>query len=273
MLFLARKPHPPLDRWVECLWLAECGPDYFGTEKIFPHGAAELIVNLSRPQRLLNKDDPSQATEYREAWVSGGQRSFLVVESTQDYKAVGIRFRPGGAYPFLRMPMIEFTDQVVELDQLWGRSVGLLRERLLEAVTPEAKFASIERFLLKLLRRERIEHRVVDYALARIGGDRNEGPFLIDDLIRELGVSSRHLRRLFQRHVGLGPKLVTRILAFQRVLGHFESAVGPRLTDISHLYGYYDQAHMIRDFKAFAGVSPSAFLKGRDPVGNSMLLD
>ena len=80
---------------------------------------------------------------------------------------MGVAFRPGGAFPFLRMPAGELRDTTVSLDALWGRLAIDLREQLLEAATHESRFEILERALLAELARGVSRYRALGFALGR----------------------------------------------------------------------------------------------------------
>ena len=80
----------------------------------------ELIVNLGDPQRLCAPDDPERQTVFRSSWVSGERTEPIVITEAGYVHLIGIRLRAGGAWPFLGVPLREFSDQVVELDTILG---------------------------------------------------------------------------------------------------------------------------------------------------------
>ena len=79
------------------------------------------------------------------------------------------------------------------------------------------------------------------------------------------GCSRRHLAAQFREHVGLPPKLLARILRFDRVIALLRHAEPERWAEVAYDCGYYDQAHFNRDFRQFAGSTPGAFLASRMP--------
>jgi transcriptional regulator GlxA family with amidase domain len=89
----------------------------------------------------------------------------------------------------------------------------------------------------------------------------------IGTLTEETGWSARHLIARFREEIGVTPKLAARILRFERVVARVEQARGVGWADIAYDCGYYDQAHLNRDFRQFAGTSPTAFAAALLPDG------
>lgn len=171
--------------------------------------------------------------------------------------AIRVVFLPGGAYPFFGVPVGELADRVVRLDDVWGTGATALCDRLL-AAPPSDRVPLLERALVDRLRRAPFEpaSALVARAAARMLGG---GPAAsIAEVARGLGVSERHLRRTFHATVGIGPKRYARIVRFQRALA---LGRGSRRTwtDVAREVGYFDQAHLIADFRDLAAASPAGF--------------
>ena len=137
---------------------------------------------------------------------------------------MGIHFRPGGAFPFFKLPADELHNMHVSLEDLWGRQAGLLRQQLLEAPTPIEKFRVIEDCLLAQALRPLKRHRAVDFALHLFG--RSNALPAIADVSDQIGISSRRFIQLFSGEVGLTPKLFCRVRRFQQVLHTIRTGAG-----------------------------------------------
>jgi hypothetical protein len=81
---------------------------------ILPDGAMELMINLGDPQKLCAWDNPAKHTIFRQSWISGERTTPIVIDEIGYVHLVGVRLRAGGAWPFLGIPLREFTDQVGE---------------------------------------------------------------------------------------------------------------------------------------------------------------
>jgi AraC-like DNA-binding protein len=266
---------PPLDRFVEYVtYYEDSFPDY-RIERLLPDGAVELIIDLhDTPKKLYDRDDTSRAQGFRHAWISGMRRRWILIEAAQGASMVVIRFRPGGAYPFFGTDIDAITDTVEHLDALISGAVAPLRERLLETPSVALKLAAVHEWLRRRAGDRLAMHPLVEHLAGRLHAP---GSLRIAALAQETGYTQRHLDTLFRRWVGLPPKQYARIRRFQRVLAHLVRgtpepspleagvAVTMRLGDpqwaaLAAEHGYYDQSHLVRDFREFAGLSPTAYV-------------
>lgn len=251
-------PRAPLSQAVELIWTTS-GTDYGRVERVLPNGVMELIFNLGGPQRVVH--GAGRYTRYRELWVAGIQRAPLDIASEQDSQLVGIRFRPGGAAPLLGLPAHAITDAVVELSGAglgWARG---LRQRLLDASSCAERAAIAEQELTaRLLSGRAVDPRI---ALSLRAMARLPAGLRLSSLAAELGVSHKHLIALFKREVGVPPKTLQRVLRFQAALQAISTSPAPSWTHVAHACGYADQSHLNHDFRALAGIAPSAYLAQR----------
>ncbi len=222
----------------------------------------DLVVNLAEDEiRYYDPATPASPRAYGGALVSGiSTRSFLI-EAPRVW-AVGVHFRPGGAFPFLGISPLEIVDAHADLGDLWGPDGQRLRERLLGASAPSEQLRILEGALLQRLRRAKPGHPAVRTAVAALhaGGS----GLRVTQLVRQVGLSHRRLIELFEREVGLTPKLYARLQRFHCVKQRIATLDGPSSwAKLSLECGYFDQSHMIRDFVAFASVSPEHYLRGR----------
>ena len=257
---------PPLAPHVEHLWLVRGRLPGRWRNMILPDGAMELIINLGDPQRLCAPDDPERQTVFRSSWVSGERTEPIVIDEFGYVHLVGVRLRAGGGWPFLGIPLREFSGQVLELETIFGTEMSDLRDRLGEAPSDDARLDLMENWLGQRVRARTPPTRAVSYALGVI--QRGADAVRIGRMADEIGISHKHLLREFERCVGLTPKVLARVYSFQRVI----HAVGQRAevnwAEVAAGCGYHDQAHLIREFRAFSGLTPSTYLSKRGPFLN-----
>jgi AraC-like DNA-binding protein len=228
-------------QFVERYWVleqAEAG----AVQRVVPDGRPELILNLGAPFEML-RDGAWQAQP--KCFLAGQITGPLLLRARAGAHIVGVRLRPAGAAQLLGMPANELTGQCIELEDLG-----------LAALSGRDDLAGIEKSLLE--RRTGEPDLLVEEA-ARLLSESAD----VAGAAQHLGVSARQLERRFQAGVGLTPKLFARIRRFQRVFPAIENA-GAGWVDGAAACGYYDQAHLIRDFRDFAGEPPAALLAGHD---------
>lgn len=265
-----RSVSPFLARCVEHLWVARGRLPSLWRNMILPDGAVELIINLGDPQKLCHPDDYLRSTSFRHSWISGERTAPIVIDEAGDVHLIGVRLRAGGAWPFLGLPLSEFTGRVVELDAVLGREIDRLRDELGEALDDEARFNLVEAWLLRRMRTRAQPPRAVSYALEiiRRGGD----AVRIGHIADEVGLSHKHLLREFDRCVGLRPKTFARVCSFQRAIDWIGHKPSVDWADAAVACGYYDQAHFIHEFRAFSGLTPASYLAKRGPFLNYLAL-
>jgi AraC-like DNA-binding protein len=258
-------PDPRLDGYVldYCAYDERTGS--FTRRRELPSERVVIIVNLGEPIRVLT----DEWTDQPFGFFAGMHDTFAVTETCGAQRGVQIDLSPVGAHLLLRTPMHELTGRVVALPDLFGRAGSLLYEAL--ACTPgwEAKFERLDEFFLARLDDALSPVPSVTRALGRLRA--SGGSVRVEALATELGCSRRHLVAGFREQVGVSPKTLARILRFHRAVGMMGS--GPGWAEIAFSCGYYDQAHLIRDFNQFAGSSPSDFARRRLPAGGGVVGD
>jgi len=226
----------------------------------------QLLVNLHEDEFRTYRLDGCLAHKTRGVALQGAHTAPRVVDTASQRSICGVSFAPASASPFLGMPASELTGKVVDLFELWGRDGPLLRERLLQAPTAAARLDVLEAELLARGRASKPRDEAVAAGcslLTRGASVRAVGV--------QLGLSPRRLIERFQVHVGVKPKLFARIARFQRVL---ESA-GEELTwaTLANEHGFSDQAHLVREFRAFSGATPVAYRPRSNEDRNHVPLD
>ena len=169
----------------------------------------------------------------------------------------GVRFLPGAAEPVLGCPLDQFTDQNVDLSEIYGDTNRLL-DLICSAETFDDKVQAFESYRSNRMMENEPVPYLVHEMLKRINA--TNGNIKIQALADETGYTSRHLNNVFKKHVGVSPKFYERIVRFQRCLGHLCAQDDSDLTELAHDAGYYDQAHFINEFKEFSMKTPSQVL-------------
>jgi AraC-like DNA-binding protein len=252
--FFHRIRRLPLSRFVDFFWLAEGYRQPHAAERVLPTGCVDLILSLD---------------EHHKADVVAGARSqSIVIDTSRSLSFIGVRFRPGGAGPFLGLPVGELQDRSVAPAMLWGPHARTLREKLLHTPAPQSRFRILEGFLLERLHEARERHPAVQYAIQAIGD--SEGAASVASIVEHTGLSARRFIAIFRDEVGLAPKVFCRLARFRRVVGELREVDAVDWADIAVGCGYFDQSHFIHDFRAFAGVSPSAYLRQRTASTNHL---
>jgi len=260
-------PQPPLSQFVENMWMVEGYATDYTREKILPDGAIELIIDLDTAPKTIFEDETSERFRMvSKGWISGERTRYLVIGAEKNQSMVGIRFRPGGAYPFFGFPISEFTESVTELELIWGGLVDEIRNQLAAIQSPDARLLWMESFLLRQAKRSLEANRLITFAVHQLS---HSPQFLaIRDLAETIGITQKHLISQFEKVVGLKPKSFARVCKFQKVVNLIEEQNKIEWAAVAVDCGYYDQAHFIHEFQTFSGLNPSAYLTQRGEYVN-----
>jgi AraC-like DNA-binding protein len=263
MLSLRHIPQPPLSEFIHFLWLYDGYSQPHAKERILPSGEMQLVINLLEDEsRFYDRDAPERCHRFRGALFYGSHSQYQVIDTAEQASVIGVHFRPGGAFPFLRMPAGELRETTLSLETLWGAAAVDLRDQLLEAPTHRARFEILERALLAEYYRRRAErHGAVDFALRRIL--RTPHLTAIQSVTEQIGLSPKRFIQVFRDETGFTPKVFCRIRRFQQALERIDASRSVDWARVALDSGYFDQAHFIHDFRAFSGIKPSTYLASK----------
>jgi AraC-like DNA-binding protein len=267
-MFLSRTPKPPLDAAIESIWIVEsaaAGPNRL--ERVLPTGAAQLIVNLGQDEtRRYDVARGLQCDTAGGVVLAGPMSRFSVIDTLEQEWVAGIAFRPGGTAWFLRTPASEARDLDVDLADLEPRDLAeSLREQLLEVSTAGARLDRLESALRDAWR-GRAWHDAVAYAVARFTSQ--PAVASVSEVVSAIGLSQRHFISRFTAEVGMTPKRFCRVRRFQRAIAVAHAGGPVDWTSVALDCGYYDQSHLINDFREFSGMTPTEYTAGRTPFQN-----
>jgi AraC-like DNA-binding protein len=244
-------PGAAVSRFIKCYWVLESNSPTTFPQTIVPDGRAELLINLGEPfQQEIKGEWYSQPDIFFVGQITGP----FSVRPNGPVRTIGVRFRPQGASRLLRLPMFELTDAAVPLADI-SKRLQCQVDRLREAGSLFQQLRALERILIAAAN-QRDEDRLVSVAVSRL--ERANGLIGIRELASCLGLSARQFERRFRNVVGIPPKLFSRMQRFQRVFQTMEG--NAKWVDAAISCGYYDQAHLIRDFRQFSGTTPTALL-------------
>ena len=219
-----------------------------------------VVLAFDEPTRMVQL--PDGATVPLALFALAGGLAQRPVRIAHDGAMAGVQIdlTPAGARAILGLPAGELTHAVVDLGAVLGREAGELNERLALLGGWPARFAALEAFLLARVRRALAPApEPVQSAWALIAA--SHGTRRIGDVADAVGYSRRRLDALFAREYGLAPKQLARIARFERAAGRLKRDPDAGLSAVAADCGYADQAHMTRDWRAFAGCPPSRWLR------------
>lgn len=225
--------------------------------KELPDGGINLVIELNPGTRNTLYSEPGflGRHELKHAWISGTQKQAIWYKNNPDSAIISIRFATGGFSALTGIPITAMETVGMEAEDVLGPSFGHLYQRVVDADGIPEKFRLIENHFSRYAMVGSLEREIVTFVGANL-----DKP--IDWLIRKCGYSQKHVIHLLKKHTGFSPKYLQRMRRFHQVAAEVQrqrDKIEWFSTVIRH--GYYDQAHLIKDFLHFSGVSPVEYLR------------
>jgi len=169
----------------------------------------------------------------------------------------GIKFKPGGFYPFLQAPVSTLTGEVISLEEVFGVETAPMEAEILSLTDDAAMVGRAEAFLTAHLPERDPNTALISEIVQMIQQDRTI--LKVEDVVRLSGMNKRTMQRLFDRYVGVSPKSVIQRYRLHEAAEHMDQGTAGDWLDLSIALGYYDHSHFIRDFRSIVGVSPEEY--------------
>lgn len=250
------QPSGALSPFIDRYWMVRSAPaaSYSLSVDVYVDGQADLVINFGAPYRRVSA--AGAVTEVPDSVVDAQRTRPMVIRQEGVVSLVGVRFAPGGLAAFSPVGMADLTDRVVPMASVLGPDTAHLSGVLEAAPTLEARAAALNAFFEG--------HRVhaESYELLRrvlAGLQAATDTPTVARVAREAGVSPRTLHRVFAHHVGLTPKFYLRVHRFQRALRRMMADPDVELGTVAAEFGFYDQSHLVREFRALAGGVPRGY--------------
>jgi len=265
MLYLERKPAPPLNGLVRSLWYARAPHVAHRRERVLPTGRVQVILNL-QSDWLHECAGDRPAVRTAPALVVGARSVYEIIDSRDMADLIGIVFEPGGFAPFAGDAVDRFSNSSWALEDVWGGQAPALRDRLREIDRPDARLDCLERFLAqsfakRLARPRPSSMTAVQFALQRF--ERAPAVAAVREVARQTGWSERRFSQMFREEVGFSPKVWCRIRRFQHTVERLHSGADVPWAELALDCGYYDQSHFANEFKAFSGIDATTYTTTR----------
>jgi AraC-like DNA-binding protein len=230
-----------------------------------PFAGVVLILSFAKKLRVV---DAGGGDRSHSSFVGGLSDGPTYTEHDGDQFGIQIDLTPLAAGALLGVPMLELTNRVVDLDDIIGPRADQLVDRLYDSGSWEERFLLLDATFGRRLAESEPPHPALAHAWSRLS--ESHGRMEIGDLCGEVGWSQRYLTTRFREEIGLAPKTLARVLRFERVAALLARGAGARFAEIAYECGYYDQAHLNRDFREFAGTTPGDYVRRLLPDGGGV---
>lgn len=254
------QPPNEIAPWIHHFWVFESqrGLPAEDARIVVPNGRPKLIVPWRNALVAKGPAAVQESPEGEVVLIGIWDQPTILSSPLDETVTIGVEFRPNGLARFLEADLDSFYQQIIPVDQGLGIEGTRLARRVNSAATVEEAVGLVQRFLVDRFRAVgRPLRSEVDEAFRLM----MQSGYAADiaDIAEALGCSRRHLQHLFRSRVGLTPKRVQSILAFEAVYRKFSQDKDERLLRDEALDVWFDQAHFIRVFQQFTGHSPGRF--------------
>jgi AraC-like DNA-binding protein len=257
MLFQEHQPPLCLKPYVRYYWTLKLKspPVSHASQRLLAE-SFEFIFNLAAPIEFINCD--GQIKRISTTGITGPMSLPMRMSSTGPLNLFGICFQPGGGYPFFKYPAHELVNQYPDVDDLWGpKGREFVASIQNDCQTTKSCIEAVNAYLINRLESNLRDDSVAQEAIETI--EKYKGLITVEQLSHHLGLSRRHLTRKFKERIGMTPKQLCRNIRFKQVYKLIETASYNSWADVAVTCGYYDQSHLINEFKYFTGSSPDAY--------------
>lgn len=193
-----------------------------------------------------------------QSFIGGISTEFTELTSTGNVDMIVVVFQPFGARTFFPLPMSEFFNNCISVNDIGDISLKELANQIQDVKESKLSIELIEKHFIKQL--HSFDHYNYKRVVAAIEAVNSQPQIDVVTLSNTACLSYKQFTRIFTEYVGAKPKEFTRIIRFQRALYILQTNPRISLTQLAFECGYYDQPHLIKEFKTFAGCTPTEFM-------------
>ncbi|MCW3462315.1 AraC family transcriptional regulator [Chitinophaga nivalis] len=254
-MYTTIRPHPLLLPYIDAYWVAVSSR--FAQQRILPDTCSDIIFNIGKD--AVYPGAGGLIVTPGDAFVVGTMTTFRDTQLPAGGALLGIRFQAGGLAAYTGLPLQLITDQHIPLDEITREWQNSLKSLLEKAATIPQQIRVVEIFLLQRLPVPVIAIQQVLPTIDRIRA--TNGNIRIAALAAQACMSVRTYERYFLQLTGVSPKTFSRIIRFMAVKQQLKTAADQPLLRLALDNGFYDHAHLTREFSAFTGHSPVSYLQ------------
>ncbi|RED95310.1 AraC family transcriptional regulator [Marinoscillum furvescens] len=262
-------PHPNLAAIVKCHWTLEVPGDLEAPkQRVIPDGCIEMCFILGDDVRRFT--DENEFIIQPRTMVFGQITKPYYVQPTGYVNTFAVRFYPFGFANIINRPIAELADKETPLTELFGeRATRELEQKIINATATSSRIEAVESFLLQQLTDQSTVENIVKSTIDALA--QSKGSASIDSILTDDPSKRRNLERKFSKQVGISPKQLGKIIRLQAALKMMLDNPEETLTQVAYENEYYDQAHFIKDFKAFTGINPKNYLSDDQMMLSSLI--
>lgn len=250
-------PSPALAPYVKYYWLLETDSPTESTERIIPSGNVQMLFYRGNPVLISSAKEQRQIDN--QSILCGQFIGFSDLTYDGTIRILAVVFHTYAAGAFFRMPVSELCNCKVSANEVGDSELLELEDRILHEADDRNCIRLVEQFLLRRLDPPK-GHNLERMLSAIHTINQSKGEMRISELASPVFLSTKQFQRVFTSHIGISPKEFLRIVRFQHALYLLQTTPGMSLSRLAADCGFYDQPHLINEFKTFSGYTPKEYL-------------
>jgi AraC-like DNA-binding protein len=223
--------------------------------RLFSDGNMGMVFCLS--DSFISTD---KSNNLPHSFIYGQISEFRDLYLTNDTSFIVVVFQPDGVYKLLGLSANELRDKIISIDDIFGNQGLLLRDKIMSLHKLEDRLSALNRFFRESVTKHTLSNQLLIQASLNFITT-HKGTVTIQQLVKHIGYTERHIERAFRESIGISPKKFGNIIKLHSFLKLLkDKSAKNNLTAICYDAGYFDQSHLIKEFKKYTGITPGEYL-------------
>lgn len=259
------RPHPDLTNLIRHYLVLDGAPTAASVHRLFADGNTGLVFNLDAATLCARGNTPAQHT----CWVYGQVNTYHDLSLTGSINWLVAVLQPYAAYHLWGVPATEWFNCLFPAGEVLGRRVNTITNELVKTQHVHDRIRLLDNFFLREIDRKANIDPLIVQAVQYVNS--RDGILSIESLLKTLAVNERTLERKFKLHVGITPKRFVDVVRLTSSAKRMQRITGRQLTGVAYESGYFDQAHFIKEFKKYTGITPWQYHTRAQPLALNFL--
>lgn len=259
------RPHPDLTNLIRHYLVLDGASATANVHRLFADGNTGLVFNLNDAALCTTGVTPAQHS----CWVYGQVNTYHDLSLTGSINWLVAVLQPYAAYHLWGVPATEWLNGLFPAAEVLGRAVNVITNKLSKAQHVHDRIRLLDNFFLQAINKDPNPDPLIIQAVQYINSQ--HGIVSVESLLKTLPVNERTLERKFKLHIGISPKRFVDVIRLTSSAKRMQRTTGRQLTSVAYDSGYFDQAHFIKEFKKYTGITPHQYHAQAHPLALNFL--